>query len=112
FEAGGEWCPRRIDEHADALEAQALQSRSAVGTEPQGSDGKRREGFFLFSSREAERQVRRSMGKRPRRTWRAGNGAASRQIEFFEAPDEILEQGLFAAEEMSAAGDIKEEAIA
>ena len=52
------------------------------------------------------------MGKRPGRARRAGNGTASRHIEFFEAPDEILEQAFFAAEEMSAAGDIEEEAVA
>ncbi len=103
---------RRIDQHADALEAETMQGGMSIGTEPQGLEGERAQRFFLFSFRQSIWQRGSMMGKRPGGAWRAGNGAARGEMEVAQALDEVLEQGRFAAEEMCRSGDVDEEAVA
>src|SRR5215212_10479829 len=82
-----------------------------VGSESERLDRQRAQRLSFLSLRQAQRQRGCIMRKRPGSTWRAGNGASGRQMEFLEALDEVIEQGSLAAEEMGAAGDVEEEAV-
>ena len=99
----------KIDDVADALEADAAERRHHVAVEPERGERQRRQALAL---RAAWLHLRLAEARRrPGGADRVGDGDAVREAGAAEAPREIAGQLRLAAEEMRAAADVEQQPV-
>ena len=106
-EARGERRARAGGEIGDAGEARRFSVRDGLGIDAQRRDRQRQQGRLGFAARDDARlAIARDA---PGAADRVGNRGAGAQTLLREPRDQIAGQRRFAAEQMCAAGDVKEE---